>query len=54
MKRPTQHQVEQAHRIRTLSRGGHVEDATPAERRAAVKRAQAAQQRRREFEEETA
>jgi hypothetical protein len=50
MKRPTQRQVEKAWRIRLLARGGTVPNATPAERAAALKRTQAAQQRRRDLE----
>lgn len=50
MKRPTQKQIEAAHRIRLLSRGVQLPDATPAERAAALKRTQVAQQRRRDME----
>jgi hypothetical protein len=49
-RRPTQKQIEAAHRIRVLSNGGAVPDATPAERHAAAKRNQEAKQRRREQE----
>jgi hypothetical protein len=49
---PTQAQIEAAHRIRVLSLGGHVENATPAERRAADKRRAAAHKHRAAFEDE--
>ena len=51
MKQPTQKQIEKMHRIRVLSLGGAVEGATEAEKRAAVKRQQAAQQRRAELDQ---
>jgi hypothetical protein len=51
-RQPTQAQIEAAHRVRILSLGGHVENATPAERRAATKRTQAAHKRRKELDQE--
>jgi hypothetical protein len=46
VKRPTQRQVEKAWRIRQLSNGGIIPDATAAERQAAAKRRAIAQQRK--------